>query len=360
MKAIVIDHFVESYKEIRVSEIPIPEPRDDEILIQVKAAGVNFVDTLYARGKHQNNRRHIKPPFTLGLEFSGTVLSSPQNSPFPPGSHVFGSHSGCYAEYILIPSPSPTSPSPSSPSSPSSSLHHIPKGWTFASAASIAATLPVSHGALLGTGNLRSGETVLIHAAAGGLGLAAVQVAKATGCKVIGTAGTDEKCNIAMRYGADACINYRTETAWWERVLEMTNDKGVDIVFDTVGLVNLSLKCLSHRGRILVVGFAGREGGRDMEDVKMNRVLLKQAQILGYRYGETSRRYPEETKQIWRGVYQMIEGGAFKPTLFGKAYAGLESVPEALNDVASRKVWGKAVIQVDTSLGDEPPVRGRL
>ncbi|KAI0188114.1 quinone oxidoreductase [Xylaria flabelliformis] len=357
MKAIVINHFVESYNEIQVSNIPIPEPRDDEILIQVKAAGVNFVDTLYARGKHQNNRRHIKPPFTLGLEFSGIVLSSPQNSPFPPGSHVFGSHSGCYAEYILIPSPSPSS---SSPSSSSSLLHQIPTGWTFASAASIAATLPVSHGALVRTGNLLAGETVLIHAAAGGLGLAAVQVAKATGCKVIGTAGTDEKCSIAMRYGADACINYRTETEWWEKVLEMTDGKGVDIVFDTVGLVNLSLKCLAHRGRILVVGFAGREGGRDMEDVKMNRVLLKQAQILGYRYGETSRRYPEETKEIWRDVYQMIEEGAFKPTLFGKTYMGLESVPEALADVASRKVWGKAVIQVDTSPGDEHPVRGRL
>ncbi|TRX91588.1 hypothetical protein FHL15_007593 [Xylaria flabelliformis] len=358
MKAVVIDHFVDSYNEIRVSNIPIPEPRDDEILIQVKAAGVNFVDTLYARGKHQNNQQHIKPPFTLGLEFSGIVLSSPQNSPFPPGSHVFGSHSGCYAEYIVIPTSSSSSSS-SSPSS-SSSVHLIPPNWTFASAASIAATLPVSHGALLNTGNLLAGETVLIHAAAGGLGLAAVQVAKATRCKVIGTAGTDEKCGIALRYGADACINYRTETAWWERVLEITNGKGVDIVFDTVGLVNLSLKCLSHRGRILVVGFAGREGGNDMEHVKMNRVLLKQAQILGYRYGETSRRYAEETKQIWRDVYQMIEGGAFKPTLFGKRYIGLESVPEALTDVASRKVWGKAVIQVDTSPGDEPPVRERL
>ncbi|KAI0544787.1 zeta-crystallin [Xylaria curta] len=343
MKAVIIDHFVDSYNEIKVSNIPIPEPRDNEILIQVKAAGVNFVDTLYARGKHQNNRRHIKPPFTLGLEFSGLVLSSPKNSPFQPGSHVFGSHSGSFAEYILV---------------PPSSLHLIPGGWTFPSTAIIAATLPVSYSALLRTGTLRAGETVLIHAAAGGLGLSAVQVAKAAGYRVIGTAGSDSKCSIAERYGADICINYRTETKWWEKVLQITDNKGVDIVFDTVGLVNPSLKCLAHRGRILVIGFAGREG--DMEDVKMNRVLLKQARILGYRYGETSRRYVEETKKIWREIYQMIESGVFKPTLFGKTYAGLESVPEALADVASREVWGKAVIQVDASEGNESLVRGRL
>ncbi|KAI1748855.1 zeta-crystallin [Xylaria castorea] len=349
MKAVVIDHFVESYDDLRVSDIPIPEPRGDEILIQVKAAGVNFVDTLYARGKHQNNRRHVKPPFTLGLEFAGVVISSPACNSFQPGDRVFGSHSGSYAEYIVV---------PSSSSSSSSSLHQVPARWTFADAAGIAATLPVSYGALVQTGRLRAGETVLVHAAAGGLGLAAVQVANAAGCRVIGTAGSDEKCGIAVRYGADVCVNYRTETGWWERVLDMTDGKGVDVVFDTVGLVDRSLKCLAHRGRILVVGFAGREG--NMEDVKMNRVLLKQAQILGYRYGETSRRYTDETNQIWHDVYQMVEGDTFKPTLFRKRYTGLESIPEALTDVASREVWGKAVIQVDTSPGREYPDRARL
>ncbi|KAI0466282.1 zeta-crystallin [Xylaria cf. heliscus] len=345
MNAVVVHHFIENYNDLRVSNIPIPKPQRDEILVQVKAAGVNFVDTLYARGKHQNNHRHVRPPFTLGLEFAGIVISSPPTSKFKPGSRVFGSHSGSYAEYITV--------------SSSSSLHWIPAGWSFADAAGIGATLPVAYGALVRLGRLRAGEeTVLIHAAAGGLGLAAVQVAKAAGCRVIGTAGSDEKCGIAVRYGADVCVNYQTEPEWWERILDMTGGRGVNVVFDTIGLVSRSLKCLAHRGRVLVVGFAGREG--NMEDVRMNRVLLKQAQILGYRYGEASRRYPEETDQIWHDIYQMIERGAFTPTLFKKEYRGLESIPEALADVASRKVWGKAVIQVDTNPGREHTVGPRL
>jgi NADPH:quinone reductase-like Zn-dependent oxidoreductase len=193
-------------------------------------------------------------------------VSSPDPSIFKSGDRVFGDYSGSYTEYIAIPS--------------ASSLHRIPAGWDFADAAGLAATLPVSYGALLKCGKLKPGETVLIHAAAGGLGLAAVQIAKAVGCRVIATAGSENKCRIAERYGADACINYVTEAEWWKKVLSLTRDKGVDLVFDTVGLVDRSLKCLAHQGRILVVGFAGREG--NMEDVKMNRILLKQAKVMGY------------------------------------------------------------------------------
>ncbi|KAI8629815.1 zeta-crystallin [Xylariaceae sp. FL1651] len=344
MKAVVIDHFVERYDEVQVFEVPVPNPQEDEILIQVKAAGVNFVDTLYARGKHQNNRRHVKPAFTLGLEFSGIVLSSPASSAFKPGDRVFGDYSGSYAEYITV--------------SSKSSLHRIPSGWTFKDAAGLAATLPVSYGALEQCDKFRKGENVLVHAAAGGLGLAAVQIAKAAGCRVIGTAGSEYKCRVAERYGADACINYQTEAEWWGKVLRLTEGKGADVVFDSVGLVDRSLKCLAHRGCILVVGFAGREG--DMEGVKANRILLKQARIIGYRFGETCRRYPEEKDQIWKELYQMIKKGTLRPTVFEKEYKGLQSVPEALADIASRKVWGKAVIQVDTGPTNEQNVAAKL
>ncbi|KAI1823235.1 zeta-crystallin [Xylaria intraflava] len=344
MKAIVIDHFIKHYNQAQVSEVPVPNPKGDETLIKVKAAGVNFVDTLYARGKHQNNRRHVKPPFTLGLEFAGVVISAPNSSPFKRGDRVFGAHEGSYAEYIAVPS--------------SSSIYRIPPGWTFADAAGLAATLPVSYGALLPCAGLSAGETVLVHAAAGGLGLAAVQIAKAVGCRVVGTAGSDAKCRVAERFGADVCINYQSDPDWWKQVLSLTANKGVDVVFDTVGLVNLSLKCLAHRGRVLIVGFAGREG--DMEDLKMNRVLLKQAQILGYRYGETARRYPKENGDIWKEINTMIERGVFRSMRFEQEYKGLESVPEALTDIATRKVWGKAVIQVDAGSGDESILNAKL
>jgi NADPH2:quinone reductase len=136
-------------------------------------------------------------------------------------------------------------------------------------------------------GNLQRGETVLIHAAAGGLGLMAVQIAKAVGAKVIATAGSREKLETARRFGAEMCVDYSSNPEWWKEVLDWTGGQGVEVVYDSVGLVDKSLKCLKHRGRVLVIGFAGAEG--DIERIAMNRVLLKQAQIIGYVSGK--RRY---------------------------------------------------------------------
>jgi NADPH2:quinone reductase len=129
-------------------------------------------------------------------------------------------------------------------------------------------------------GQLKKGETVLIHAAAGGLGLMAVQIARAIGAKVIATAGSKEKLEVARRFGANECVSYDGEGEWWKTVLELTNGEGVDVVYDSVGLVDKSLKCLKHKGRVLVIGFAGTKG--DIEKIAMNRILLKQAQIIGY------------------------------------------------------------------------------
>jgi NADPH2:quinone reductase len=126
---------------------------------------------------------------------------------------------------------------------------------------------------------LKKGETVLVHAAAGGLGLTAVQIAKAAGARVIATASSKEKLDVAERFGADECVNY-TNSEWWEDVMELTNGDGVDVVYDPVGLVDKSLKCLKHKGRILIIGFAGIEG--NLEKIAMNRVLLKQAHLIGY------------------------------------------------------------------------------
>jgi NADPH2:quinone reductase len=207
----------------------------------------------------------VKPPFILGLEFAGTVLWAPRSSQFSTGDRVFGSSQGSFAELISV---------------KTSDLHMMPDYWSFVEAAGLAATAPVSYGALITRGKLQQGETVLVHAAAGGLGLMAIQIAKATGAKVIATASTEEKLSVARHYGANECVNYTTSNDWWKEVLTLTSGAGVDVVFDPVGLVDQSLKCLRHKGRILVVGFAGTEGM--IERIAMNRVLLKQAQILGY------------------------------------------------------------------------------
>lgn len=344
MKAVVINRFVEDYTEVDVSKVPIPKVEDGDILVQVMAAGVNFVDTLYSRGLHQNNRRHVTPPFTLGLEFAGLVIAAPPSCPFPPGSRVFGACLGAYAEYLTV------------QASGATALHPMPPSWTFSQAASLGATLPVSYGALKHRAAVRPGEVVLVHSAAGGLGLAAVQLAKALGCRVIGTAGSSLKRATAERFGAEKCINYSTDQKWWEEVKRLTNQKGADVVFDPVGLVNDSLHCLAHRGRILVIGFAGREG--NLEAVKMNRVLLPQAIIIGYRFGESDRRDPAETARIWSELLPLIEAGLIRPAIYAGRYQGLESVPAALHDIATRKVWGKAVIQLDKAV--DPDGKARL
>ncbi|KAF9869384.1 zeta-crystallin [Colletotrichum karsti] len=341
MKAVVINDFVTDFDEVKVSEVDAPIPHSNEILVHVKAAGVNYVDTLYAKGKHQNNRSLVLPPFTLGLEFAGVVISAPPSSDFRPGDRVFGGYTGSYSEIISLPASTP--------------LHRIPTTWDFVEAAGIAATLPVSYAALL-QADIQTGKTVLVHAAAGGLGIMAVQIAAALGCRVIGTAGSSEKCAVATRFGAATCLDYSEESSWWERVLELTGGKGVDVVFDPVGLVDLSLKCIAHRGKVLVVGFAGIRDG--MERIAMNRVLLKQVSLIGYRYGESSRRYPEEQMAIWDGLQPLIETGKIMPVVYESHYRGLESVPRALKDMVDRKIWGKAVITLDGTLTN--PSKARL
>ena len=196
--------------------------------------------------------------------------------PFPPGTPVFGEASGCFAEQLAV--------------NPSA-LHRVPDGWSLLDAAGVAATLPVAYGALVLRGRVRAGETVLVLGAAGGLGIMAVQVAAALGCRVIGVVSTETKCKVVrglaqdleLEDGSLTCIDSSAAKGkeWWELVMEKTENRGVDVAFDPVGLVDMSLKCLAHRGRILITGFAGRDAA-SMENIKMNRVLLKQAELIGY------------------------------------------------------------------------------
>jgi len=267
MKAIAIKRFVENYSDLQVSEVPPPPPNPpDEILVDVTHAGLNHVDLLYARGKHQNNHSGlVVPPFILGLEFAGIVASAPTSSRFRAGDHVWGGGVGAFAEQISI---------------KESALQRLPDGWSLEDAAGLgAATAPVSYGALVHVAKVQDGETVLVHAAAGGLGVAAVQIARAMGARVIGTVGSMEKAGVVRKLGVDLVIRY-DEPEWEKKVLKATGGKGVHVVFDTVGLVEKSLRCLRYGGRIVVAGFAGLEG--NMEKLAMNRILLKGAVVLGY------------------------------------------------------------------------------
>lgn len=232
--------------------------------MRVCHVGINYIDILYCLGKHQNNRSIGRPPFTLGLEFAGEVLQSPPNSEFKIGEKVFGAHLGSFAEQIAV---------------PVHAIRRVPPGWTTRDAAGLAATAPASYGALVKIAHLQKGETVLVHAAAGGLGVVAVQVAKALGAKVIGTVGSESKASIVRRLGADHVLNY-SQDGWEKRVLHQTGGRGVDVTFDSVGLVEKSVRCSAYGARILVVGFAGRQ--TDLERIPANRLLLKAVIIIGY------------------------------------------------------------------------------
>lgn len=202
--------------------------------------------------------------------------------------------------------------------------------------------MPTSYAALITRANLQAGEWVLVHAAAGGVGLAAVQIAKAMGATVIATAGTEEKLEIAKRFGADFGVNYRDED-WPKEVLKL-RPRGVDVVFDPVGLISPSQKCIAWNGRLLVVGFAGGP----IEKIATNRILLKNISVIGIHWGAYAKFEPKKIEEVWRELLKLMDGKKWiRPTNFtDKIYRGLEDVPKALEALGGRETWGKVVVDL--------------
>ncbi|KAI1499047.1 hypothetical protein F5X99DRAFT_411518 [Biscogniauxia marginata] len=333
MRGIQVTEYVKGPKELKVTDLPDPTPAPDQYVIEVHAAATNFFDILQIQGKYQN-----QPPFpwVSGAEFSGVVLSTPSNpgsSPprFPVGSRVFGGSQGAYAtrvcaaEHQLLP---------------------VPAGWSFADAAGLFVTAPTSYGALVLRAGVKPGDVVLVHAAAGGVGLAAVQVAKALGATVVATAGTPRKREVARRFGADHAVDYGAAD-WPEQVRRLTPaGRGVDVVYDPVGLVDRSTKCVAWNGRILVVGFAA--GG--IEKLALNKVLLKNISVVGIHWGAYARFEKQSVPLVWEGIGALIREGKFRGTVFAdKEFVGLESIPDALLALGGRETWGKVVVKIPQS-----------
>ncbi|KAL2754968.1 hypothetical protein ACRALDRAFT_1043679 [Sodiomyces alcalophilus JCM 7366] len=328
MRAIQIKQYVKSPKELQVSDLPDPTPKPDEYLIQVHAAATNFFDILQVQGKYQN-----QPPFpwVAGAEFAGIVLQTPSSSSspkFPVGSRVFGATQGAFAMQCVA---------------KEVSLLPIPDGWSFQEGAGLFVTAPTSYGALVVRAGIKPGDYVLIHAAAGGVGLAAVQVAKAFGATVIATASTPRKREIALSYGADHAIDPASPN-WPQEVRALTPGKrGVDIVYDPVGAVDASTKCTAWNGRILVVGFAAGQ----IEKVAMNKVLLKNISLVGIHWGQYAVHEPETVVTVWEGIMKLVKEGKMRGTEFtDRSFVGLESVPDALVSLGSRGTWGKVVVRI--------------
>ncbi|EQB44537.1 zinc-binding dehydrogenase [Colletotrichum gloeosporioides Cg-14] len=326
MRGIQIKEYVKSPKELHVTELPEPVPKkDDEYLIQVHATAANFFDILQIQGKYQT-----QPPFpwTSGCEFAGTVLKAPAKAKFPVGARVFGATQGAFAEKCVA---------------REKELLPVPDGWSFQEAAGLFITAPTSYGALVVRAGIKSGDIVLVHAAAGGVGLAAVQVAKAFGATVIATASTPRKLDVAKSFGADHVVDYR-DPEWPAQVKKLTpGGRGVDIVYDPVGMVDASTKCTAWNGRILIIGFAAGK----IEKVAMNKVLLKNISLVGIFWGQYAVREKETVVKVWEGIMKLVAEGKLRGTEFtDEEFVGLDRIPDALIALGSRGTWGKVVVKI--------------
>lgn len=328
MKAIQITQFVKGPLDLKVSDVPDPIPEPDQYTIQIHASSTNFFDLLQTSGRYQHQPAF---PWISGAEFSGVVTATPSNSQRPKynvGDRVFGSTQGSYAQKICA---------------REAQLRPIPKGFSFQEGAGLFSTMATSYAALVTRAKIKAGEWVLVHAAAGGVGLAAVQIAKAFGAQVIATAGTQHKLDVAKSFGADYGVNYRDEE-WWEQVRDLTPDKrGVDIVYDPVGLIDKSMKCIAWCGRLVIIGFVGGE----IEAIRTNKILLKNIAVMGLHWGAYTKNEPEEITRIWDGLFELFNSGKVKGTIYDeKEYVGLESVGEALQALSARETWGKVVVKI--------------
>lgn len=313
---------------LRVEEWPSPQCGPNEVRIGVRAASVNFPDTLVIRGQYQYR---YDPPFVPGHECAGTLLEVGADvDGFAVGDRVLAMTGvGAFASEVIA------------RPARHDQLFRIPDAMGYDEAAAFDLTYGT---AILGfrRGRLEAGESVLVLGAAGGTGSAAIQVAKAMGAYVVGAAGGAEKLRIAEECGADAAVDYR-EPGLSERVKELTGGRGVDVVFDPVGGRDFReyLRCLAWNGRYLVVGFAGGE----IPSVGLNLVLLKSISLIGVAYGASARLDPESVARDFEQLFRWYDDGLLKP--FIGHHFPLEQGADALRVVSGRGALGKVVIDVD-------------
>ncbi len=324
MKALVCKEFGDP--DVLVME-DVPEPRVTKgtVKIEVHSVGLNFPDTLMVAGKYQ-----FKPPFPFspGMECSGIITEVGEGvTGLAVGDRVMANHGvGGFAEYVIA---------------PAAGTYKIPDNMPYDEAAGFPVTYGTTYHALVDRGRLQPGEVLLVHGAAGGVGLNAVELGKALGATVIGTVGSDEKMDIVRKYGADHVINYSRENIR-DRVKELTGDKGADVIYDAVGgdAFDQSMRCINWDGRLLVIGFAS---GR-IAELKTNLVLLKGCSVIGVFWGEFARRFPEKNRANFKTMLDMVKDGKLKPHV--SMHFPLEKGADAMKALLSRKSTGKIIITV--------------
>ena len=304
-------------------ELPTPEPKAGEVRVAIRAASLNFPDILIVQNKYQ-----VKPPlpFVPGSEYAGVVEAVGDGvTGLQPGDSVaaFGGTGG-FATHAVV---------------DATLAMPLPAGFAFDDAAAFVLTYATTHHALLDRGALKAGETVLILGAAGGVGTAAIQIAKAVGAKVIAAASTDAKCALCKELGADATINYSRGNIR-DEIKALTDGKGADVVYDPVGgnLAEPVFRSIAWRGRYLVVGFA--QGG--IPALPWNLALLKGASVVGVFWGEFARREPKANSKALAELALWYARGLVKPVIDRRL--PMAQLMQAFEIMASRQVLGKLVM----------------
>ena len=310
-------------------EVAPGEPGEGMVRINVRAAAINFPDALMVAGLYQ-----VKPglPFVPGVEVSGEVMSAPPASGFKPGDRVMAlldSAGLTHGGYSEIADAAPES------------VTQMPDNMSFEEGAGFTLIFQTGWFGLHRRANLQAGETLLVHAGAGGVGSAAIQIGKAAGAMVIATAGSDEKVGVCRQLGADHAVNYKTQD-FVEEVNKITRGHGADVVFDPVGgdVYDRSTKCIAFEGRIVLVGFTS---GR-IPQAATNHVLIKNYSVVGLHWGLYKKRAPELIPPAAHALLELYEAGKIKPHI--STCFPLNHAPRALATVAEGKSTGKVILTV--------------
>ena len=303
-----------------------PEPGKGQVRVAIKAASLNFPDLLIVQGKYQ-----VKPPlpFVPGAEFAGVVEAVGEGvKHLSVGSHVAGfAGTGGFGTHTL---------------SPAALLMPLPPAFSFEDASAFLCTYGTTYHALMDRAALKAGETVLVLGASGGVGTAAIQIAKAAGARVIAAASSDEKCALCQELGADATINYSTQNLR-DELKTLTEGKGPDVIYDPVGgdMTEAAFRSIAWRGRLLVVGFANGQ----IPAIPLNLALLKGASILGVFWGEFVKREPQNNAACLMQLAAWYMEGKIKPVIEHKL--PMSQLKEAFALMGTRQVRGKVVLVND-------------
>lgn len=324
MRAIVCSSYGPP-ENLSLEDIANPVPKENEAIVEVYAASLNFPDGLQIQGKYQ-----FQPPmpFTPGSEVGGVIIAIGSGiKGFSVGDRVMATPGiGGLAEQVAV---------------KSDGLRKIPDSMDFKTAAGFAMIYTTSYHALKQRANLQPGETLLVLGASGGVGLAAVELGKIMGARVIAAASSEEKLNFVKQLGPDATINYG-DGELKEKIKALTDDKGADVIYDPVGgdLFDQSCRCINWNGRLLVVGFTS---GR-IPEYKANLALLKGSSMVGVFLGRFRKEEPEEYEKNFAELLELYDAGKLKP-LVTQTYA-MEDYVKAFNVFTERKVMGKVTLEI--------------